>query len=120
MVEAITTIDKAGRVVIPKEIRERMNLKEDSALLVAETERGVLILKRLDIKEMADRLRVELKGKDVDRIARRSRRSRMKKRERNSGAVLITNDRDFDRIRDAGLIEVWSISEAIRKLSIQG
>jgi len=37
-----------------------------------------------------------------------------------TGAVLITNDRDFDRIRDSGLIEVWSISEAIRKLSIQG
>ena len=71
MVEAITTIDKAGRVVIPKEIRERMNLGEDSALLVAETESGVLILKKLDIKEIADRLRVELKGKDLDEIARR-------------------------------------------------
>jgi AbrB family transcriptional regulator (stage V sporulation protein T) len=71
MVEAITTIDKAGRVVIPKEIRERMDLREDSALLVAETDRGVLILKKLDIKEIADRLRVELKGKDVDEIARR-------------------------------------------------
>lgn len=71
MVEAMTTIDKAGRVVIPKEIRERMNLKEDSALLVAETDRGVLILKKLDIKEIADRLRVELKGKDVDETARK-------------------------------------------------
>ena len=71
MVEAITTIDKAGRVVIPKEIRERMNLKEDSALLVAEIKGGVLILKKLDIKEIADRLRVELKGRDVDEIARR-------------------------------------------------
>ncbi len=71
MVEAITTIDKAGRVVIPKEIRERMNLKEDSALLVAETKGGVLILKKLDIKEIAHRLRVELKGKDVDEIAGR-------------------------------------------------
>jgi len=71
MVEAITTIDKAGRVVIPKEIRERMNLKEDSALLVAETKGGVLILKKIDIKEIADRLRVELKGRDVDEIARR-------------------------------------------------
>jgi len=38
MVEAITTIDKAGRVVIPKEIRDRMNLAEDSSLLVAETD----------------------------------------------------------------------------------
>ena len=33
-----------------------------------------------------------------------------------AGAVLITNDRDFDSIRDAGLIEVWSISQAVRKL----
>jgi len=71
MVEVITTIDKAGRVVIPKEIRERMELKEDSALLVAETDRGVLILKKLDIKEIADRLRVELKGKDLDEMVGR-------------------------------------------------
>lgn len=31
-------------------------------------------------------------------------------------ATLITNDRHFDRIRDAGLIRVWSIQEAIEKL----
>ena len=35
-------------------------------------------------------------------------------------AVLITNDKDFDRIKESGVIEVWSISEAIRKLSTQG
>jgi len=33
-----------------------------------------------------------------------------------AGAILITNDRHFDRIRDAGLIRVWSIQEAIEKL----
>ena len=49
--------------MIPKEIRERMDLREDSALLVVEADRGVLILKKLDIKEIADRLRVEFKGK---------------------------------------------------------
>ena len=36
-----------------------------------------------------------------------------------ANAVLITNDRDFDGIRESGVIEVWSITEAIRKLSIQ-
>jgi predicted nucleic acid-binding protein len=36
-----------------------------------------------------------------------------------SRAVLITNDRDFDRIKESGVIEAWSIGEAIRKLSIQ-
>ena len=67
----MTKVSDKGQVVIPKEIRERMELKEDSALLVAETDGGVLILKKLDIKEIADRLRVELKGKDVDEIAGR-------------------------------------------------
>jgi len=32
--------------------------------------------------------------------------------------VLITNDRDFDRIKESGIIEVWSIREAIRRLSV--
>jgi predicted nucleic acid-binding protein len=32
------------------------------------------------------------------------------------GAVMITNDRDFDKISEAGIIEVWSISEAIGAL----
>jgi predicted nucleic acid-binding protein len=29
-------------------------------------------------------------------------------------AILVTNDRHFDRIRDEGVIEVWGISKAIR------
>lgn len=36
-----------------------------------------------------------------------------------SRAVLITNDRDFDRIKRARVIEVWSISEATKRLSIR-
>jgi len=34
-----------------------------------------------------------------------------------TSATLITNDKDFDRIGRSGLIRVWSISEAIGKLS---
>lgn len=33
-----------------------------------------------------------------------------------SGAVLITNDKHFDNIKDVGLISVWTISEAIKNL----
>jgi AbrB family looped-hinge helix DNA binding protein len=69
--EAVTKIDRAGRVVIPKEIRERMELKEGSSLLISESNRGVLILKKLDIEEMARRLRQELKGVNVEGIAKR-------------------------------------------------
>lgn len=31
-------------------------------------------------------------------------------------AILVSNDRHFDRIRDEGVLEVWSISQAIRSL----
>lgn len=33
-----------------------------------------------------------------------------------TGAVLISNDRHFEKIRNAGLIEVWTISEAMVRL----
>ena len=33
-----------------------------------------------------------------------------------SDAVLVTNDTHYDRIRDEGIIEVWSISMAIKTL----
>ena len=33
-----------------------------------------------------------------------------------TGATLITNDRHFERVAEEGLIEVWSISDAIRKI----
>ena len=31
-------------------------------------------------------------------------------------AISITDDRHFERIRDEGIVEVWSISKAIRSL----
>lgn len=33
-----------------------------------------------------------------------------------TGAILITNDRHFNKIRDEGIIEVWNVSKAIRQL----
>ena len=35
-----------------------------------------------------------------------------------TGAVLVSNDRDFDKIRKAGLVDVLRTSEAIRRWSI--
>ncbi|MDG6901186.1 MAG: AbrB/MazE/SpoVT family DNA-binding domain-containing protein [Nitrososphaerota archaeon] len=87
MVEAVTTIDKAGRVVIPKEIRDKMGLKEDSTILVADSERGVMILKKLDIEELARRLRQELKGKDVESIARKVREESNERARKEHGTL---------------------------------
>lgn len=33
-----------------------------------------------------------------------------------TGAILITNDHHFDRIRKEGIIKVWSMTEAIERL----
>lgn len=41
------TIDKAGRVVLPKPLRDRMGLRDGSSLEVVETREGV-ILKPVD------------------------------------------------------------------------
>lgn len=37
----------------------------------------------------------------------------------HAGAILISNDAHFKRIKEEGLIDVWSISEAIKKLLYQ-
>ncbi len=71
MVEAVTKIDDVGRVVIPKDIRKKLDLKPDTTLLVADVANDIVVLKKLDVRELAKRLREELKGRDVGAIARR-------------------------------------------------
>jgi predicted nucleic acid-binding protein len=34
----------------------------------------------------------------------------------NAGGILISNDKHFEKIRKAGIVEVWTISEAIERL----
>jgi predicted nucleic acid-binding protein len=36
------------------------------------------------------------------------------------GATLITNDKHFKKIQEAGLIEVWNISRAVREILLKG
>lgn len=71
MAESVTKMDKAGRIVIPKEIRQRMGLTEDTALLITDAANDIVVLKKVDIKELARKLRQELKGVDVEAIAKR-------------------------------------------------
>lgn len=69
MTESVTKMDGAGRIVIPKEIRERMGLAQDTTLLVSEVAGDIVILKKLDVKELARKLRQELKGANVEAIS---------------------------------------------------
>ena len=81
-VEDIVAVDRAGRVVIPKAIREAAGIDERAKLLIAVTEAGRIVLQKLDVETVAARLEKELADKDVDAIARKVReevRARIRK-----------------------------------------
>ena len=69
----VVSVDRAGRVVIPKAIRDAAGIDERSKLLIAVTEHGRLVLQKLDVESLAARLERELAGKDVDAIIRKVR-----------------------------------------------
>jgi len=71
--EDIVAVDRAGRIVIPKAIREAAGIDERAKLLIAVTEAGRIVLQKLDVKTVAARLEKELAGRDVDAIARKIR-----------------------------------------------
>ncbi len=81
-VEDIVSVDRAGRVVIPKAIRRAAGVDERARFLIAVTEEGRIVLQKLDLKMVAARLERELAGKDVEAIARKIReevRARIRK-----------------------------------------
>ena len=69
----VVSVDRAGRIVIPKAIRDAAGIDERTKLLIAVTEHGRLVLQKLDVESLAARLERELTGKDVDAIARKVR-----------------------------------------------
>ena len=75
-------MDQAGRIVIPKAIRDAAGFQTRAKLLIAVTEEGRVVLQKLDVDSVAARLEKELAGVNVDRIVRRVReevRARIRK-----------------------------------------
>ena len=70
----VVSVDRAGRVVIPKAIRDAVGIDERTKLLIAVGEHGRLFLQKLDVATIAARIDREMKGKDVDAIVRKVRR----------------------------------------------
>ena len=67
-------MDRAGRVVLPKAIRDALGIDEETQLLIAVGEHGQLVLQKVDVEAIAGRLEKELAGKDVDAIVRKVRK----------------------------------------------
>jgi AbrB family looped-hinge helix DNA binding protein len=69
----ITSVDKAGRIVLPKETREKLGINERTKLLLAEMKGGAIILKKIDVGEMARQLEAELKDVNLENLFRKVR-----------------------------------------------
>lgn len=65
----IVEVDKSGRIVIPKRLRKDLGIKEKTKFILARRGEGQILLQKLDVEKIAQRLENELAGKDVDAIA---------------------------------------------------
>lgn len=69
----IIEVDGAGRLVLPKRLRDEMGIKGRTQMIL--TKRGnTVIMMRLDADEIARRLEKELAGVDVEEVAASVRR----------------------------------------------
>ena len=65
----IVTIDNTGRLVIPEFIRKKLHLTKKVPLLITELDDDKILIKKLDRNQIEKRLREELKGLEIDKIA---------------------------------------------------
>jgi AbrB family looped-hinge helix DNA binding protein len=65
----IISIDNSGRLVIPEFIRKKLHLTKNVPLLITELDDDKILIKKLDRDEIEKRLREELKGLNIDKIA---------------------------------------------------
>jgi AbrB family looped-hinge helix DNA binding protein len=62
----VVEMDISGRIVIPKSVRHELKIKGGTKFILAKSGEGQLLLQKLDVDEIARRLKVELTGRDID------------------------------------------------------
>ena len=84
----IVSIDKAGRIVIPKSIRESLGISQGTKFILAEGDSGRIFLQKFNIDEIATRLEKETKGKDIDAMVNKIRKEINEKLKKKYSDVL--------------------------------
>ena len=69
----IVSIDKAGRIVIPGTMRKRLKLNEGAKSLIADVKNDLLIIKKINIEELAEQLEKDFKKVDIEAVVGRVR-----------------------------------------------
>ena len=70
---AVVESDSSGRIVIPKKLRDSLGIKGKTQFLLTTTEKGQILIQKLDIDEIAARLDEELRDIPVEEYAKQIR-----------------------------------------------
>lgn len=62
----VVVVDEKGRVVIPREVRERLGLSKGSRLLLVELDVDTIMLRKLDVKRILETIAREIRKKGID------------------------------------------------------
>ena len=66
----VTRVDKKGRILLPKEIRDRMNVRPGDEFLITDVGEDAVVLKKIDVKKMLDNLIEKAKSVDLEKLER--------------------------------------------------
>ena len=64
----IVSIDKSGRIVIPGTMRKMLKLNDGANLLIADVRNDLLIIKKINIEDLADQLEKDFRKIDIDTV----------------------------------------------------
>ena len=63
---SITVIDKRGRIVIPSRVRRKLKIKEGDHFLVVNVRDDMIVLKKIDIRELVKSIVEEITKSCID------------------------------------------------------
>ena len=66
--------DRSGRIVIPMSLRQKLGITENTRFILTTKGHGQLLLQKLDVEGIAQKLEEELKGRDIDEIVKAVRK----------------------------------------------
>ncbi len=64
----VTKVDEKGRILLPKELRKKMDIKPGEEFLITDIDADAVILKRIDVKKMLESVIEKAKGVDFDKL----------------------------------------------------
>ncbi len=67
----LAKIDDRGRILLPKEIREELNLKPREEMFVMSAGKEIIVLKKVNVKKIVEDIIEKVKGVDLEALERK-------------------------------------------------